>query len=170
MFEPVGELLVDLSLFGGECSGRFGWWELWVCWQIGGCDSLDLLFPEIERFVIFDGRLFEGDEVSVGEPGSWGEALWRIGLFGGVEGEQFGEQRGDGPSIEYGVVEGESEVEGFGGESMDVDSSERCVVPVEAVLFLLFGEQFEGLSACLFVEIGEIVDLQWDGSLFGDEL
>ena len=47
---------------------------------------------------------------------------------------------------------------------MDVDSSERCVVPVEAVLFLLFGEQFEGLSACLFVEIGEIVDLQWDGS------
>ena len=115
MFEPVGELLVDLSLFGGECSGRFGWWELWVCWQIGGCDSLDLFFPEIERFVIFDGRLFEGDEVSVGEPGELGRGFCgESGCLRGVEGEQFGEQRGDGPSIEYGVVEGESEVEGFG--------------------------------------------------------
>ena len=129
-----------------------------------------MLFPEALGVGVLDSLLFESDEIPVGESWSGWQCLFVLGVIGGVECEQFGEERGNGPSVEDGVVEGEGEVEGLLGELVCVDAEQGSLVPVEAVLFLLFGELVECLLSLWFVEVCEVVDEQWDGGLFLDEL
>lgn len=170
LFESGGKLFVECPLFGGELARFFGGREVGILGKLGGPKLLELLFPEEFGVGVLDGLLFECHKIPVGESWSGWQDLLVLWVVGGVECEQFGEERGDGPSVEDGVVEGEGEVEGLLGELVCVDAEQGRLVPVEAVLFLLFGELVECLLPLRFVEVCEVVYEEWDGGLLLDEL
>ena len=69
LFEPEGEVCSTWRCSVASAAGLLGRRQLGVWWQRGGCEVLDLLLPELLDAVVFEGRLLEGDEVSVGQ--SW---------------------------------------------------------------------------------------------------
>ncbi len=87
--------------------------------------------PVRQGLLVGGGRAFHGDEVAEGGARRRGGRGGRVGGERGVPFEDLGEQRGEAPAVEDGVVFGEGELEGVVGQPLDGDPEERRFGEVE---------------------------------------